>query len=445
MHRGTALGERGMNRSIIRVACRGVFAALLLPLAATAAPGDPLGPETRINTPGAPDGIYAGTLARNASGFMVASWEAHGPQGYGLYVQRLDAGGAPLATEQLVPGATNAAAGPVIALQDSGAFVLTWTEPGASSAWTQVMARRFDAAGNAVGPVLAVSGVESKAVHGNQAVAIAPNGDFAVAWSRKVWDLLDLTIPLGPNPTLTNTSSSAIMFRRYRADGTPVAEASRIAAGSRTYTPLIGVGIGRLLDGPAVALRGDGQAWLTWSSLPYGKQPTQIRLQRLAADGKTLGTAALVGEALGVVDSTLMDLDAQNNAVIAWLGGGSGRDVQLRRYDSAGQPRGEVMTAHTPSTEYGSRPQLAVAPGGSFVVGWTRKEPGDQWPPDFDAQARRFGADGQPLAPEFRVNTQGPGHQALSGLGVDGAGNPAFLLRNEDPALGLYLKHYEGP
>ncbi|MDM4769017.1 hypothetical protein [Solimonas sp. SE-A11] len=109
-----------MNRSIIRVACRGLLAALLFPLAATAAPGDPLGPETRINTPGTPDGIYAG--------------------------------------------------GPVVALQDSGAFVLTWTETGASSSRTQVMARRFDAAGNAVGPVLAISGVESKAVHGNQAL-----------------------------------------------------------------------------------------------------------------------------------------------------------------------------------------------------------------------------------------------------------------------------------
>ena len=430
-----------MNRSIIRVACRGVLAALLLPLAATAAPGDPLGPEIRINTPGTPDGIFTGTLARNASGLMVASWEASGPQGYGLYVQRLDASGTPLATEQLVPGATLSGGGAVIALHDSGAFVLVWTEPGANSAWTQVVARRFDAAGHAVGPLLAVSGAENKAVHGNPAVSIAANGDFAVAWSRKVWDLLDLTIPLGPGPTITNTSSSAIMLRRYRADGTPLAEASRIAAGSRTYTPLIGVGIGRMLDGPAVALRADGQVWVTWYSLSYSKQPSQIRLQRLAADGKMLGTAALAGEALGVMGRTHLELDAQSNAVIAWQ---SGNDMLLRRFDPAGQPRGDTMTAAT-STEYSSNLELAVAPGGSFVLAWTRQEPGNQWPSDYDAWARRFGADGQPLTNEFRVNTQAAGVQRLAGTGVDGAGNSAFLLRNDDPVRGFFLKRYEGP
>ncbi len=437
-----------MNRSIIRVACRGVLVALLLPLAATAAPGDPLGPETRVNTPGTPNGIFGASLARNASGSMVATWLAYGPQGYGLYVQRLDASGTPLAIEQLVPGATISASTAGIALQDSGAFVLVWTEPGASSSRTQVMARRFDAAGNAVGPVLSVSGIETKAVHDQASVDIAPNGDFAVAWRRAVYEVLpDLTIPLGPGPTITQISSSAIMMKRYRANGTPVAEASRVAAGSRTFVPLVGVGIGRALDGPSVALRADGQAWVTWSSLPYGKQPSEIRLQRLASDGKALGAAALVGEANTAVYGTRLRLDAQDNAVIAWMGGGDlGQDVLLRRYSADGQARGEVMAAHPPSTLYGSGPALAVAPGGSFVVGWSRTEPGNQWPPGYDALARRFGADGLPLGPEFRVNSIAPGRQHLTGLGVDGSGNPAFLIEyEEEPGRGFYLKRYEGP
>ena len=104
-------------------------------------------------------------------------------------------------------------------------------------------------------------------------------------------------------------------------------------------------------------------------------------------------------------------VDADGDFVVVWesdssTGGDPDRSIQARLYSSAGEPLGPQfqVNTYTGSRQEGAR--VALAPSGEFVVVWWSYQGWDGGDDDgASVQARRFGADGAPLGPEFQVNT----------------------------------------
>lgn len=439
-----------MHQLKFRLACRGLLAALLFPLAAAAGPGDPLGPDFLANTPGISDEAESLDIARNASGLTVAAWsgEVQGSPGYKMYVRRFAANGAPLGTEQAIqvnnsgyPAFTVSAA-----VNDSGQAVVAWTEGFGNF---QVRLQRFNATGQPVGMPIPIGDASARVSIEEPAVAMAANGSYTVVWRRYVRQFIpDVPLLVGPGTPLLSFPSTSIMAQRYDANGVAIGAAIRVASVVQVSVPLLTTGLLRSLSAPAVAMRGDGQLLVTWSSMPHDQArdtaPWQARLQRVGADGKLQGSATLVGESTNI-RTTAVGLDAQGNAVVMWdQDAGDAEAIFLRRFDAAGKARSAAASAASQPGEIFA-PSLAVRPDGSFVIAWVRST-GVFPNRNADIQARRFGTDGNPLAPEFLVNsTNAAGQQSVPEVAVDGLGNEAYLYRSRDAAVGVYARFYQAP
>ncbi|MCG8458924.1 MAG: DUF11 domain-containing protein [Holophagales bacterium] len=95
--------------------------------------------------------------------------------------------------------------------------------------------------------------------------------------------------------------------------------------------------------------------------------------------------------------------------------------IRSQRYASDGAPMGGETTVESFESQ-GSRPDLAMAPGGEFVVAWSRSPSNGTDTDSFSIAARRFGADGSPSGDDFQVNayTTGPQDFARVAMGSDG-------------------------
>ena len=138
---------------------------LALPPAALAQPLA-LGNEFLVNTYTAEDQVDP-AIGADAQGNLVVVWTStpsslHRPSqdgsSGGIYGRRLDASGQPLGDEIQIHQTT---AGnqwlPALAVAPDGSFVVVWTSEGDGPPYpSQTVLRRFDAAGDPLGPEIAV-------------------------------------------------------------------------------------------------------------------------------------------------------------------------------------------------------------------------------------------------------------------------------------------------
>jgi hypothetical protein len=102
-------------------------------------------------------------------------------------------------------------------------------------------------------------------------------------------------------------------------------------------------------------------------------------------------------------------MDANGSFVVVWPGNdGSDYGVAVQRFGSAGLPLGPEFLANGYTAFRQSRPAVAAEASGAFVVAW------DSYGQDgssYGIRARRFDAQGVPLAGGFAVNAYTPGVQ----------------------------------
>ncbi|HLA63184.1 MAG TPA: hypothetical protein VK610_02065, partial [Rhodothermales bacterium] len=114
--------------------------------------GTSVGGAFRVNTHTT---LYQGSpaVAMDADGDFVVTWmSAHDGAGSGIFAQRYDATGMPQGAEFPVSaGATLLRGFPSVAMDASGAFVVTWQSGAAGSDDVDIYARRYDAAGVPLG------------------------------------------------------------------------------------------------------------------------------------------------------------------------------------------------------------------------------------------------------------------------------------------------------
>ena len=152
------------------------------------ASGNPIGSEFVVNTYTTGEQV-AGDLAVDANGNFVAVWEDFAGNRDGsssaIFGQRFDASGNRVGSEFQVNTHTTGRQGvPSVSVSPAGGFVVAFQDPSADGFGYGVLARRYDAAGNAMGNDFVVNtyttGAQSAGL--GQQVAHDALGNFVVTW-----------------------------------------------------------------------------------------------------------------------------------------------------------------------------------------------------------------------------------------------------------------------
>jgi hypothetical protein len=169
---------------------------------------------------------------------------------------------------------------------------------------------------------------------------------------------------------------------------------------------------------PGVATAPDGSSVVVWTSFVvrnggFVVEKNDILLRRYGPDGAALGGEAIVPIAnASSAPRVAMAGDGSFAVVVDTHQGLTELGIRVQRYDATGSPLGTDVIVG-----FGDVPEIAMAPGGGFVVSWATGSYLDR-----EVRARAFDASGTPLGPEIVAGFQGDhGPDAKVGMADDGS------------------------
>jgi hypothetical protein len=140
--------------------------------------GVPRGSEFQVNTSTFSYQFHP-SVASDAAGHVIVTWQGHGLGGDDVFAQRYDASGVRNGAEVLVNTATTGEQRrPVVSADSAGNFVIAWESAGLSA--PSVYAQRFSASGTRRGPEFQVNA--NSATDHRPSVASDGLGNFVVVW-----------------------------------------------------------------------------------------------------------------------------------------------------------------------------------------------------------------------------------------------------------------------
>lgn len=267
---------------------------------------------------------------------------------------------------------------PEIATGDTGDFVVVWDQ----NFFTTIRARRFAADGAPLSDNFQIN-TDTATYQIRPKVRIGPLGDFSVVWQGGVFN------------DGQDGSSSGIMLRRFDSDGAPMGDEMVV----NTYTT-------NSQTAPAISMSATGEFIIVWASAESigPDADASIQAQRYMANGTPLGSELQLNTYTTGNQAVPSVGHAPNgDFVVVWHSIGSpgndnaGSSVVGRRFAADGTPMGGdfQVNSFTPNNQYW--PQVAVGPGGDFMVVWTNRTA--------TVEGQRFNADGSPEGTQFQVNT----------------------------------------
>ena len=274
---------------------------------------------------------------------------------------------------------------PSVAMDADGDFVVVWRGDGSSGTDTDwsIQGQRFASDGSFAGDEFQVNTYTTYRQRFPQA-AMDANGNFVV-----VWESAESTDILGYN----------IRGQRYSSDGSPVAGEFQV----NTYTTYN-------QDNPSIAMEPDGNFIVVWRGASSGgTDPEQsIQGQRYASDGSTVSRNFQINtyttSAQAFPDIAFGD---DGDFIVVWASYGSGGDdsdgfsIQGRRFASNGAPVGEDFQINSLTLFHQIDPAVAFGDDDDFVVVWRGWADGSYG----SIQGQRFASDGSFVGGEFQVNT----------------------------------------
>lgn len=341
--------------------------------------GDPF--QVDANLISSPESV---AVAADAFGNYVVVWESHGFFGEeNLTGRRYAADGTPLGDEFAIRDSSGAGRNPAVAMDADGDFIVVWHDF-ITDGIAEVRGSLFNREGI---PVIQDFLIHTTATTGqvrvNPAVAMDADGNFVVAWE--------------------NLSLDAILARRFFADGQ--ANGSEFVIATDNAARL-----------PAIDVDSTGNFIVVWQEEAFHTLDSfQILAQRFDGDGKALDQEPIfVGAALPTFGNSNPDVKLRDNGsyVVTWATNFYTDDeepstqVFVRRFGTDGQALGEAVQVNTQNSERtafnGTRPKLALLPGGGFAVVFHNHVENQS---SFHVFAREFDANGVADSPEFVVNT----------------------------------------
>jgi hypothetical protein len=267
-----------------------------------ASDGTALGGEFQVNTYTTGFQVYP-KLAADADGDFVVVWQSTGQDGAGgrgVFGQRFDSSGTPLAAEFLVNTYTPGhQARPSVASADDGDFVVAWESAGIDGSGNAVMLQRYDSAGLPQGAAFQAN-VHTNGSQSKPGIAAEADGDFVVAWQSLNQD------------GAAGTGLYGIFARRFSSAG--AAQSGEVQVNVFTT--------GDQRD-PAIAADDDGDFVVIWQSIDQDGSEAGVFARRIHASGAAHGpefqvnsyTVGFQGE---TEESSAIGFDADGDFVIAW-------------------------------------------------------------------------------------------------------------------------------
>lgn len=207
------------------------------------ADGQPIGPEFPVAESPTPS-QWRGRVDSSDDGFVVV-WGVDNTGYDSIAARQFNALGTPTGNSFRVDTSSSGSpAGPDIAVDDSGKFVVAWSVNHATSRF--VRARRFDGLGAPLSNEIDVAEVPLDVHFLGQSIAAESTGAFVVSWAEE---------PYSPPPGTLGLDGSPIRARRYDDSGYPVGPSFQVNAfttGSQ--------------NDPAVAMGPTADFVVTWRS-----------------------------------------------------------------------------------------------------------------------------------------------------------------------------------
>lgn len=191
---------------------------------------------------------------------------------------------------------------------------------------------------------------------------------------------------------------------------------------------------------PDVGAAADGHFVVAWVDGGVRGTPSNVMARILEADGRprTGDLRVSLGEP-GFQDHPRVAVAADGSFVVVWSSRVSALDpsrVYGRRFTAGGVARGQRFRLGLGYGQPQSEPDVACAPDGQFVAVWTEEDErhDSHGAATTDVLARRFGADGRPLAPEWTA-IGGELFQGAPAVSMNASG--AFVIAAEDNSSGV--------
>jgi hypothetical protein len=386
------------------------FLALALVPSVVWAQGNPLGPQFRVNTY-TPQSQNYPSVAVDSTGNFVVVWESYYQDGsdFGVFGQRYASSGGPVGPEFRVNTyTTERQLNASVAVDSTGNFVVVWESRGQEgNAFSPgVFGQRYDSAGAPLGPEFRVNTYTTNAQSG-PTVASDASGAFVVVWT---------------SGSGQDGSSWGVFGQRYDSAGAPLGPEFRV----NTYTT--GTQGGRSVAGDP-----SGNFIVVWSS--YGQDGSSYGVfgQRYASSGAPLGPEFRINTYTTERQAgSLVAADSTGNFVVVWSSraqDGSNYGVFGQRYANSGAPLGPEFRVNTYTTGFQSARSVAADSTGNFVVVWNSYL---QDGSSYGVFGQRYASSGDPLGPEFRVNTFTTGFQRFTSVAANSSGNFIVVWESDD-------------
>ncbi|WP_067560714.1 FecR domain-containing protein [Halofilum ochraceum] len=243
-------------------------------------------------------------------------------------------------------------------------------------------------------------------------VAMADDGRFVAVWA----------------------DGGEIFAQRYAADGS--------ATGAEIAVPRADPAATGARGGVTVAMDDDGDFAVAWDVYYGFTGPTsyseEVIFQRYNADGTENGSPVFANDDVAAGDQVNPDiaLDGDGDIVVTWQGYYDSVDTDSITYRLFDASSGALTSSQqAPSNTAGTTVQPSVASSGfgQFVIGW-------RYVGTNEIQARRFAANGSPLAATLQVAAGSSGPLGNPDVAVDDDGD--FAVAWDDYASGLYEVAY---
>ncbi|MEH2174168.1 beta strand repeat-containing protein [Nostoc sp.] len=289
------------------------------------------------------------TVAIDATGDFVISWQSQDASGSGIYAQRYNSSGTAIGGEFQVNASTNnKRINPTVAMDGAGDFVISWQSDGQDGSGYGIYAQRYNSAGVAVGGEFQVNTYTS-GYQNNPTIAMDAAGDFVISWQSYYQDGGD---------------GYGIYAQRYNSSGAVGGEFQ-----VNTYTT-------SSQSNPTVAMDAAGDFVISWQSDGQDGSSSGIYAQRYSSAGVAQGNEFQVNfNTNGNQSNPTVAIDATGNFVISWTSNDDGQDgsssgIYAQRYNSAGVAVGGEFQVNTYITNTQKNPTVAMDAGGDFVISW---------------------------------------------------------------------------
>ncbi len=378
-----AMNDRG--RGLPLKSARVIFILLVSVTAGTAVAQDPppQGPQFQVNELTMSQQILPVVAADPGGGFVVA-WESYssgGTSDIGIQARLLDELGMLSGDELLVNGsAFGVQRNPDAAFLAGDRFLVVWESfNNADDPEDGLQGRLFDLEATPIGEDFSLNSlVTLRQIQ--PAVAASPGGGFVAAWASDVSDG-------------TDQDGLSIQARRFDGSGKPLDVEFQVNT-STTSTQ----------QKPAVAAFADDGFVVVWES-PYSASGpgTTVLGQLFDSTGMPVGGEIEVSSMVGTDQEPSVAAEPTGGFVVVWqrFGGGipdSGLGIAGRRFDALGDPLGPDFQVNSETAGQQLMPEVVVAGDGSLLVVWENE-------PQEEIRGRQFDGAGEPLAPDFRVDS----------------------------------------